>query len=182
MGKKINLNIKRLIRGDKQEWDVFVEHFSAVLYSSVFRTFSLHIKNIDKCDIEEVVQEVFIRLIKKDYYLLRSYRPQKASLATWLTIVARSTAIDFLRKKKPETISIEHEIINSTLYEDSKISSIIIPYGLLSSRQKLVLHLVFEKGEDTSDISELLSIDVQTVRSTKHKALKKLRKFLKAQS
>ncbi len=182
MGEKININIKRLVHGDKREWDVFVEHFSAVIYSSVFKIFSLHIKQIDKWDIKEVVQEVFIRLIKKDYHLLRSYRSSKASLATWLAIVARSTTIDFLRKSKPKTVSIEQEIVNSIVYEDSKVSSINIPYVLLSSRQKLVLHLLFDKGMDTSEISELLGIDVQTVRSTKHKALKKLRKFFKVQS
>lgn len=182
MCEKININIKRLVHGDKREWDVFVEHFSDVIYSSVFKTFSLHIKQIDKWDIKEVVQEVFIRLIKKDYHLLRSYKSYKASLVTWLTIVARSTTIDFLRKSKPETVSVEHEVVNSIVYEDSKVSLIDIPYVLLSSRQKLVLHLLFDKGMDTSEISELLGIDVQTVRSTKHKALKKLRKFFKAQT
>ncbi len=179
MAEKTNTNIKRLVHGDKREWDVFVEHFSPVIYSSVCKTFSLHIKQIDEWDIKEVVQEVFIRLIKKDYNLLRSYKSTKASLVTWLTIVARSTAIDFLRKSKPETVSIEHEVVNSIGYEDSKVPSIDIPYVLLSSRQNLVLHLLFDKGMDTSEISELLGIDAQTVRSTKHKALKKLYKFLK---
>jgi len=45
----LHLSIKRLVHGDKREWDLF--------------------KQIDKWDIKEVVQEVFIRLIKEDYHL-----------------------------------------------------------------------------------------------------------------
>ncbi len=49
-------------------------------------------------DAEDVVQEVFVKLcLKKPKYR------DTASFKTWLYTIARNKAIDFLRKKKPET-------------------------------------------------------------------------------
>ena len=51
-----------------------------------------------------------------------------------------------------------------------------IPDGLLSARQALVLQLLYDKDMDASEVAAMLGIDSQTVRSTHHKALVKLRK------
>lgn len=172
------MNIKKLLRGDKFAWDGFVERFSAVIYSAVLKVFHAHVKNVDQWDVNDVVQEVFIRLIKDDYRLIKSYNPDKASLVTWLTIISRSTAIDFLRRRRLETVSLEEdEALNIPVAENFSDSSIDIPPDLLSARQKLVLKLLFEKGLEPSEIAEFLDINVQTVRSAKHKALTKLRSF-----
>ena len=53
-------------------------------------------------DIEDLTQEVFVRLCKDDFRLLRTYDPARAGLSTWLTIVARSTARDALRRRRAE--------------------------------------------------------------------------------
>ena len=50
-----------------------------------------------------------------------------------------------------------------------------IPDGLLSPRQALVVNLIFDHDMDVAEVAETLGIDRQTVRSTQHKALVKLR-------
>ena len=50
-----------------------------------------------------------------------------------------------------------------------------VPAGLLSPRQTLVLHLLYGKELEVAEAAELLDVDPQTIRSTHHKALTKLR-------
>ena len=176
----ITMNIKQLVSGDKAYWEDFVRSFSPVIYSAVLKAFHCYMKDVNDWDVKEAVQNIFIRLIKDDYHLLKSYNLSKASLGTWLTVVARSTTIDFLRCRRPQTIPLDEEIATlNTCEHNSSDSSIELPPDLLSPRQKIILHFIFEKDLNNSEIAEILHIDIQTVRSTKHNALNKLRKFFK---
>ena len=51
-----------------------------------------------------------------------------------------------------------------------------IPPNLLSVRQLLIMRLLFDQDLEVEQVAKLLAINPQTVRSTKHKALTKLRK------
>ena len=41
----------------------------------------------------DAAQDVFVRLCAGDFRLLKTYDPARASLATWLAVVARSAAV-----------------------------------------------------------------------------------------
>ena len=49
------------------------------------------------------------------------------------------------------------------------------PLDLLTARQRLVLHLLFDRDLGVPAAARLLGVDEQTVRSSKHKALSRLR-------
>ncbi len=132
---------------------------------------------------EDISQDVFVRLIKNDFRLLRTYDPDRASLPTWLTIIARSSAIDSLRRRQLPTVPMDQAppIASppSQLPEPASAAQ-HLPPALLTARQKLVLHLLFDRQMDTPAIAELLGISPQTVRSTRHKAIQRLRKHFAA--
>lgn len=171
--------LARCIEGDKWAWDAFVQRYASVIMAAVGRVLSGRGLAGDPQRVEDVCQEVFVRLIKNDYRLLRSYDPDRASIITWLTIIARSSAIDSLRKRKLRTVALE-EAAPVALVEqggdEGGSATEHVPAGLLSARQKLVLGLLFEREMATDDIAKLLGISAQTVRSTRHKAIQKLRK------
>jgi DNA-directed RNA polymerase specialized sigma24 family protein len=50
-----------------------------------------------------------------------------------------------------------------------------LPEGLLSPRQKLVLSMIYDRDMEVAEIATALGVDPQTVRSTHHKAMLKLR-------
>ncbi len=50
-----------------------------------------------------------------------------------------------------------------------------LPDELLSPRQKLVLTMLYERDMDVTEVAKSLGVDPQTVRSTHHKAMLKLR-------
>jgi len=176
----MEINTARLVRGDKAEWDAFVDRFSPVIYSAVKRTLLAHAGEANEDDSRDLMQKVFVRLVKDEFKLLKSYDPSRASLVTWLSLISRSASIDFLRRLSPRTVSIDEGALEiSDPQTPTPSLHIDIPSGLLSPRQKLVLHLVFDKEMSSGEIAGLLGIEEQTVRSINHKALKKLRKFFK---
>jgi len=177
MAKKDNIDLRQLLEGDKPQWDDFVEQYSALIYSVIRKILLLYQKEVQDWDLNEIFQEVFVRLIKDDYHLMKTYNPAKASLSTWLTIVTRSTAIDFLRKSPPQHQPLDNLEIPSLNDENKIFFPINIPKHLLTSRQKFVLELLFEKDMDVAQAADVLGVNTQTIRSTKHKALDVLRRY-----
>ena len=132
-------------------------------------------------EIEDLTQEVFVRLCKDNFRLLRSYDPKRASLSTWLTIVARSTARDALRRRRADSVPIEF-VPEAQLAVDpvEPVRKLKLPEALLSPRQREILGMLYDREMDVAEIARALGIDPQTVRSAHHKAMVKLRAHFKA--
>jgi RNA polymerase sigma-70 factor (ECF subfamily) len=162
-------DLQALTRGEKAAWDGFVRRYAGLILSAVRSTARPGI------ELEDIVQEVFTRLCKDDFRLLKTYDATRAGLSTWLTIVARSTARDMQRRRQPQLTPIDSvpEMLLSVTAEPQE--KLRLPDGLLSPRQKLVLTLLYEREMDVAEIATSLGIDPQTVRSTHHKAMLKLR-------
>jgi len=173
-------DLQPCLKGDKKAWDAFVEKYSPMIFAAVQRTLRSSAANIPGRTLEDIAQEVFVRLIRDDYRLLRQFDPKRASLSTWLALVARSVCIDQLRKRQIETFSLEDSDIkggSGGIYTSTTEStnSESIPLHLLTARQKLVLNMLFDEEMSVSQAAMILSVDDQTIRSTKHKALERLR-------
>ena len=56
-----------------------------------------------------------------------------------------------------------------------RIEQADLPWHLLTARQRLVLRMLFDQRMTVCRAAALLGVDEQTVRSTKHKALSRLR-------
>ncbi|HXG61592.1 MAG TPA: sigma-70 family RNA polymerase sigma factor [Planctomycetota bacterium] len=169
----MEVDLAACARGDPAAWSAFVRRAAPILRHAVTRTFARHGRSGEEADVEEAVQEVYVRLVKDDYRLLRTFDPLRASLATWLTVVARSAALDFLRRGAA----------GSPLEGDPpapppapRADPVEVPAGLLSPRQELVLRMLFDEGKSPKEAASILGVDVQTVRSAKHKALTALRR------
>src|SRR5438034_11345000 len=134
-----------------------------------------------QADVEDLTQEVFVRLCKDDFRLLRSYDPARAALSTWLTIVARSTARDALRRRRVDSVPIE-AVPEAQLAVDpvEPGEKLKLPEALLSPRQREILAMLYDREMDVAEIARALGIDPQTVRSAHHKAMIKLRAHFKA--
>jgi RNA polymerase sigma factor (sigma-70 family) len=52
---------------------------------------------------------------------------------------------------------------------------------VLTARQELVLSLTFDREMEAAEIAKLLRISPQTVRSTRHKAIERLRRHFAAE-
>ena len=159
-----------LLRGEKAAWDAFVRRYGGLIVAAVRGV------AMAQPEVEDLTQEVFVRLCKDDFRLLRSYDPARASLSTWLTIVARSTARDGLRRRRAETVPLDI-VPEAQLAIDpvEPVQKLKLPEALLSPRQRQILAMLYDREMDVAEIAQALGIDRQTVRSAHHKAMVKLR-------
>lgn len=166
------IELDKLFAGDEEQWHAFLDKFTPVIYSSI-----LHIiKN--KTNAEDITQNIYLKLTRNNYKVLRTYNREKAALSTWLSVIAKREAFDFLRRDKShlhnpiENVS-ELRYSHTERTEDYKPE---IPLDILTSREKLLLHLSYDKEFSQEEISKIMGIKIQSLRNAKHRALEKLRK------
>jgi RNA polymerase sigma factor (sigma-70 family) len=164
-----------LVRGEKGAWEAFVRRYAGLVAAAVRGVAR------EPAEVEDLAQEVFLRLCKDDFRLLRSYDPPRAALSTWITIVARSTARDAMRRHRPVFVPIE-AVPEGRLAVDpvEPAQKLKLPEALLSPRQREILTMLYDREMEVAEIAKVLGIDPQTVRSAHHKAMVKLRAHFKA--
>jgi DNA-directed RNA polymerase specialized sigma24 family protein len=163
-------SLAALVAGDKRSWDIFVRRYAALIVAAVRGVASY------SGDVEDLTQEVFVRLCKDQFRLLRSYDATRASLSTWITIVARTTARDALRRRRPDSVPID--IVPEVALKIDPVEPVPklkVPEALLSPRQREILGMLYDREMEVAEIAAALGIDPQTVRSAHHKAMLKLR-------
>ena len=164
-----------LLNGDGAAWASFLRRYGGLVVAAV--------RGVGAApgDIEDLTQEVFVRLCKDNFRLLRTYDPARAAMSTWLTIVARSTARDALRRRRADSVPIE-AVPEAQLAVDpvEPVTKLKLPEALLSPRQREILAMLYDQEMDVAEIARALNIDPQTVRSAHHKAMVKLRAHFKA--
>ena len=166
-----------LARSDKGAWEAFVRRYAGLVAAAVRGVAR------EAAEVEDLAQEVFLRLCKDDFRLLRSYDPARAGLSTWITIIARSTARDAMRRHRPVLVHID-AVPESRLAVDpvEPTQKLKLPEALLSPRQREILTMLYDREMEVSEIAKTLGIDPQTVRSAHHKAMVKLRAHFKAEA
>jgi len=165
----MDVDLNACIGGEKRAWDAFVDRYSGVIHAAVRRTIRTSPGGID-----DPVQEVFVRLVKDDFRLLRGYDPSRAALTTWLTLVARSVAIDYVRKRRLDTVPLQPDD-EPPRTPTGRGETVLVPLNVLTDRQRLVLRMLFDEEMSVPEAARLMEVDEQTIRSTKHKALSRLR-------
>jgi RNA polymerase sigma factor (sigma-70 family) len=164
-----------LARGEKGAWEAFVRRYAGLVAAAVRGVAR------EPAEIEDLAQEVFVRLCKDDFRLLRNYDPARAGLSTWITIVARSTARDAMRRYRPVLMPID-AVPEGRLAVDpvEPAERLKLPEALLSPRQREILTMLYDREMEVAEIAKVLGIDPQTVRSAHHKAMVKLRAHFRA--
>ncbi len=167
--------LARCIRGDEQAWCRFVDRYAPVIYAAVRRVLA---PRGAQGSTSDVVQDVFVRLVRDNFRLLRNFDTTRASLVTYLTVIAVSTACDSQRRKKLDTFSLQdqHDLAAPDQHEVLRLD---VPSDLLSPRQQLVLTLLYDRQMAVSETAKVLGITQQSVRSVKHKAISKLRTYFR---
>lgn len=171
-------DLNRLLAGDKAAWDAFVPWAAGIMKAVIRRAL---VRAGRERDVSDVLQEAFVRLLRDDCNLLRRFDPDRAQLSTWLGVIAASVAVDWLRKGLPVAVELSDAPDEALAVHDVHESErhLRLPPDLLSERQALILTLIYEDDMDVAEVAAMLRIEAQTVRSQRHKALARLRDFLR---
>ena len=150
---------------------------------------------LEKVREKEIAKELTIEAFGKAFKKLHLYKPDYA-FSTWLFSVARNNCIDFLRKKKLPTVSIdafsEDEEGSKITYDLS--SEGLNPEGQLVKKQRIqilrrivaglkpkyreLVKLRYFKEYTYDEIAEELDIPIGTVKAQLHRSREQLFKIL----
>lgn len=137
---------------------------------------------VEKDAIEDVFQEVIIRIIQNVDLLSRLPRPK---LEAYIFLVARGVSIDYLRSaSKKEEISIESDFVLDLLSRDKRQAvtqsdpirkaDIIIMMEKIPAEEKILLIGKYYLGLSTKELIDFVGGSPATIRSKVFRARKKL--------
>jgi RNA polymerase sigma-70 factor, ECF subfamily len=167
--------IKAAQAGDIEAFHQLMNH-----YLPVVEKFAYQIGN-DANDIEDVAQEVFIRV----YRFINQY--SKAKFTTWLYQITLNVTRDLKRKNKRNKNKVEKmmhermdysEVLNDSLLEDEEAQSLHNAIQQLNDKYKLPLILYYFHDKKYDEIAEVLSLRLSTVKTRLKRAKDKLKDIL----
>lgn len=143
--------------------------------------FSLLLRMIgDRGEAEDVQQKVFTEVWRRG----ADYDPERASLRTWVMQIARSRAIDELRKRRPEPVApddifptdqlIDHGIIDE-LTDHWHIAQLL---ERLPREESALLRARFYGGKSQTEIADEFGIALGTVKMRMVDGLRRMRAML----
>lgn len=128
---------------------------------------------------EDVVSEVFQKVFQK----LESYNESRASLSTWIYTITRNTVIDYYKKNKTQSLSVDEvaaaeDIPDETTAQDEILEELANALEKLSKRERDIIILHYYKGYTLKRIAEMTGISYINAKVTHTKALSLLRNLL----
>jgi RNA polymerase sigma-70 factor, ECF subfamily len=136
---------------------------------------------------EDLVQDAFVKLMRS----ADRFDPARGSLDTWVLLVARSLALDSLRRRVLEARMLDATRPTSDLDDDPGPDRVAETRDLverartamagLSDGQRAALQLAYFGGKTSAEVAELEGIPLGTAKTRIRSALMKLRQALEAE-
>lgn len=126
---------------------------------------------------EEVLQDVFMQLWRKP----DSFDASRGVLGAWLAVIARHRAVDYLRRRRPETdiadagLSLEVNLGNET-EKRVAIGKIRAALSGMPAEQRKPLEMAFFEGLTHNEIAERTGEPLGTIKTRIRAGLIALRK------
>lgn len=180
-----NILINKALEGDQAAYEKLMKKYYQLIYNLIFRMISR------KEDVEDLTQEAFI----KAFNSLQNFDRQFA-FSTWLFKIATNNAIDYLRKKKLNTFSIDKEIESEEsdfkfeipdienkpdkiIMEDQRKKILDEAIESLPPKYKEVIILRHKLDKEYEEIAKELKLPLGTVKAHIFRGRELLNKFLK---
>jgi RNA polymerase sigma-70 factor (ECF subfamily) len=181
--------LKRCLAHKGGAWNDFVDRYLGLIYHVIHHTAHLRSVPIRPEDIEDLAEEVMLRIVANDYAVLRQFRGE-SSLATYLTVIARRTCIEELTRrgavprdlvnKKDGQAAAEPEEPPKTEYGLETLEEVNRLLNKLPSKEREIVRLFYLEGRSYEEISTELDVPVNSIGPILSRARKKLRKGVKS--
>jgi len=179
--------IEKVLSGDVNAFEVIVKKYEKMIYNLAMT------KTQSKENAQDISQECFLRA----YKMLRSYRTDSA-FSTWIYRICQNLIFDFYRKnKKIKTVSLsvsdlndgeskEKEIVDTNsgsepsehVIRTEKIEKIREIINSLPEDLREIVILRDLNNISYEQISEMLDIELGTVKSRLNRAREKIKDFI----
>lgn len=169
-----NKLIAKIALGDE---NAFLELYDR--YAGRVHGLTLRILN-DPMQAEEATQDTFLKLWSR----ARDYLAERGPFVSWLLTIARRVALDRLRlESRRPTLSDANDPDESwqnlpdldSVTDESRWRSMYFAVQSLHPDQRRVIELAYYQGMSQSEIAEVLSLPLGTVKTRLRAAMEKLR-------
>jgi len=176
--------IKQAINGDQKAYAELLERYRDAIYFTLLKMVN------NASDAEDLTIEAFGKAFKN----IKQYTPNFA-FSTWLFKIASNNAIDFMRKKKLNNISIEESLHDSdsapvnirsehptpeeTLITEQKILMVRSVVAKLKPRYRKLVELRYFYEYTYEEISAEMGLPIGTVKAQLFRARELLQNVLK---
>jgi RNA polymerase sigma factor (sigma-70 family) len=178
-------NIKKALKGDQVAYRAILKKYHDQVYNLLYRM--VH----DKDEVEDLTQEAFI----KAFNSLKNFNEEFA-FSTWLYKIATNNCIDYIRKKKLATFSIDKPLeskdgeysfeIPDTTYQPDKdliagqrTKILEEAVNALPEKYRQVILMRHTEDKDYQEIADELHLPLGTVKAHIFRAREILYKRLK---
>jgi RNA polymerase sigma-70 factor (ECF subfamily) len=177
--------VARAARGDDRAIGQLYDRYGAVLYAVAYRIVG------QRADAEEVVLEAFAQAWRD----AARFDAERGSVAGWLTMIARSRALDLVRARsrreritasaaadRPNTSPAMSEFRPdpaNALDHDERRRQVQQALQTLSPPQRQAIELAYFEGLSQSEIAERLQEPLGTVKTRVRLGMQKLRECLR---
>ena len=173
--------LSRMAAGDESALGALYDRYTALVHSVALRVLG------DADDAEEVVEETFWQAWRQ----AERYEATRGGAATWLSMMARSRALDRLRAGRrfraehgdpPETPAADDDRTTASPLvetEDAEVRrKVAEAVAALPPEQRQTVELAYFRGMSQSEIAEATGQPLGTVKTRARLALAKLRDAL----
>ncbi len=190
--------VKNCVANQVEAWEIFVRKYSSLIELTVFITLRNYgVRDNLEEQKRDVTQEVFLALRENDNRRLRSYKNEKGhSFAGWLRVVTARIVIDQLRRKKQSFISIYEPTASgeewgnsrlvskaprpdSQMEEQAVIAFIRKEVGQMSTKDQLIMKLLYEDGLSIKNVSKIVGLNPGTLYTRLSRIKAKIREGAK---
>ncbi len=167
--------IKAVLEGDVESFRLLVQRYEKPVISMI--------KNLidDRHICEDIAQDVFFTAYRK----INSYDPARSSFSTWLFTIARNKSLNFVKKKRPSSMSNSPEKPDTSsptdiLVQQEFFDRLDMALRNLPAKQKTAFVLAELEKLPYEQIAQIEGVRMGTVKSRINRAKKKLRSALKS--
>ena len=172
--------LERCLKRKPRAWEDFVDRFLGLVLHVIKHTAQARGIRLSPQDRDDLCAEVFLHLLKDDFAILRHFRGQ-ASLATYLTVVARRIIVRrLLAMQSQSTLShnLPSEPAASTPPPETRLANREEAQRLLSQLDGVeaeVVRLFHLEGKSYQEISQATGIPENSIGPILSRARAKLR-------
>lgn len=186
--------LQRCLARKPGAWNDFVDRFLSLIYHTIHSTAHLRSARISPEDVEDIAAEVMLQVIADEYKVLRQFKGT-ASLATYLTVIARRTCVHELTRRQAVKESIRKGDVRSPQDDTDETESLAAQKGvdsleevekllrkLPAGREREIVRLFYFEMRTYEEISIETGVPVNTIGSVLSRARKKLREYRKSRT
>ena len=172
--------LERCLKRKPRAWEDFVDRFLGLVIHVIKHTAQARGIRLSAQDRDDLCSEVFLQILKDDFAILRHFRGQ-ASLATYLTVVARRVVVRrLLAMQSQSTLSqnLPSEPAASTPPPETRLANREEAQRLLSlldGMEAEVVRLFHLEGKSYHEISQATGIPENSIGPMLSRARTKLR-------